>query len=848
MSFEWRTEEESGWQEGARPDDTAVSQPFWRRRWRFLLGVLLGITAVWLVVQWQISQRVQSATATLEDELLATHNFVLQTAVRQDETLFRANLSGRDPAWTEAQKTLLDEGLLLGRPMLSWQHQPAAARLTPDEVTFVLDPDLLGAELLYPQTYAIQTTPGVTTTFTLQQTAVYRQGSSRWLYSPPDADFWGEWTIWPGHHLTLAYPGRDTAVAQRLGQDLDALLGQMCTALADLNCPTRLRVNLRLDTDPDSLLALNDPNAMMQGGLRLELPTPTLVGLPTDEASYDLLVRAYGVQLATAVLTHQTAYDCCRHPFFFHALLDYQLAQLDLQPWPLTEASYSHMLALNVDGDLTRYWNRRWSAAQPQTLQVWVVEDPNLIWQQVYMLVEFLAEQEAAVSPSAMMRFLDSSGYDLWLAEVLGRSYEESELKTRFLAYVYEQSHAGQAAAPPIPLPEGTITVVCYNFAERPGGKVYDYDLAGDTWTERFAGSFTDAHIRTMDGQHFIVTEFGYKEPYNSYKVSLVTEDGGVQLLEDVEIIAQNEHWIDYAFVDETAAYLLRSEHVEGEFSTHLQPTDCATGDCPPVPIHGWPLFSPNQEHLIVRVPPSALTNIGDNVPYELQHVLYLMTPDGQERRLFGRGGLPFWLNDETFAFQQMSKEGWELVIGRASGGSPHFLLSQADVLLEFPADDRPDGLFLNQVVVNPVDSQELLLQLRRAEAHEGYIGYGPNTPSYLFKVTLTADFTAVEQIKLLRQDSFTGPISFAADGRYIRQGDYGYSTTDMTWYFLNPDSGEPEYAFASIDRLAESADGQWHIQYHPNFLMLHAPAHNYQYFIPHNLGECQQVILSSAE
>ena len=848
MSFEWRTDEDEGWPEEGKARQTAVPQSFLRRRWRFLLGVLVSITAVWLALQWQIDQRVATATTELETELLATHNFVLQTAVNQDEDLFRANLSGRDPGWGEVQKSLLNEGLLLDRPMLGWQHQPAADRLTREEVTFVVSPDLQAVELLYPQAYAITRPDGVTETVTLLQTAVYRQGNTRWLYSPPDEAFWGEWTIWSGEHLTLAYPARDAAVALRLGQDLDAMLSQMCTTLADLNCPTRLGLNLRFDTDPDSLLALNDPEAMMQGSLRLELPTPTLIGLPTDEASYDLLVRAYEVPIATAVLAHQTAYDCCRHPFFFRALRDYHLAQLGLQPWPLAAESYRHMLALNVDGDLTRYWNRRWTEVQPQTLQVWVVEDPTLIWQQVYMMVEFLAEREAAVSPTEMMRLLSVNAYDMWLTEVLGRTFDEVELRSRFLAYVYDQTRAGQMAAPPIPLPQGTITAVCYDLANRPGSQVYDYNLAAGTWTERFVDFFADAHISTVDGQHFIVTEYGYKEPYNSFKVSLVTGDS-IRLLEYVEIVAQNEQWINYSMVDETAAYLLRSEYnIEGELSISLQPTDCATGDCPQVPVHGWPLFSPNQALLLVRVPPSELTNIGSDVPYDLQHVLYLMTPDGQERRLLGRGGLPFWLNNERFGFQQMSREGWELVVAATSGEARQFLLSQADLLLEFPAAERPDGIVLNQVVVNPSNPRELLLQGLRAERAEEFISYGPNTPSYLFKVTLTADLTAVDQIKLLRQDTFTGPVSFAADGRYIRQGDYGYTTTQMTWYFLNADSGETEYLFTSIDSLAESTDGQWQVQYHPNFLMLHAPAHNYQQFIPHNLGECQQIVLSSVE
>ncbi len=389
MSFEWRTDEDQGWAEEGKPTPTAVSQPFLRRRWRFLLGVLVGITAVWLAVQWQINQRVATATAEIENELLATHNFVLQTAVSRDEDLFRANLSGRDPGWGEVQKTLLSEGLLLDRPMLGWQHQPVEERLIREEVAFTLAPDLRAAELLYPQAYVITRPDGVTETVTLQQTAVYREGDTRWLFSPPLEDFWGEWVTQDEGALLLAYPERDEAVAARLAVDLAALLDQMCAELADLRCGSDLRVQLRLDTDPESLIAINDIENVLESGLRLELPAPTLVGLPTDEASYDVLFRAYGVALATAVLAHQTEYDCCRHELFFRALRDYQLAQLGLQAWPLEAAMYGQILSGGFDGDTLRHWTRRWEEAPPQFLQVWVVEEPDPIWQQVYMLIEF---------------------------------------------------------------------------------------------------------------------------------------------------------------------------------------------------------------------------------------------------------------------------------------------------------------------------------------------------------------------------------------------------------------------------------------------------------------------------
>ena len=199
---------------------------------------LLGIFAVWGVVQWQINQRISTATVEIETELLATHNFVLQTAVDQDEALFKANLSGRDPGWGEVQKTLLNEGLLLDRPMLGWQHEAMPDQLTAEAVTVTLDATFNAAELVYPQTYVVQGSSGLTETVTLQQTAVYRLGERRWLYAPPLDDFWGDWITQGGDYLTVAYPERDREVAARLAIHLDELLGQMCKEL--INCCIRL--------------------------------------------------------------------------------------------------------------------------------------------------------------------------------------------------------------------------------------------------------------------------------------------------------------------------------------------------------------------------------------------------------------------------------------------------------------------------------------------------------------------------------------------------------------------------------------------------------------------------------
>ncbi|MEZ4590254.1 MAG: hypothetical protein R3D55_03825 [Chloroflexota bacterium] len=846
MSFEWRTDEDEGWPEEVETAETAVpSQSFLRRRWRFLLLSLLGLLGVWLVVQWQINQRVAETTATIENEILATHNFVLQTAVSQDDSLFRANLSGRNPDWSDVQKTLLNEGLLLNRPMLGWQHEPAAERLTPEEVTVVLDPDLQGAALLYPQAYAIQTSALATETVVLQQTAVYRKGTSRWLYAPPLDEFWGSWTTWTGDNLTLAYPERDEAIAVRLGADLDALLEQMCRDLADLNCAADFRLNLRLGDDPELWLALDDIETLLTAGLIFELPTPTLVGLPTDEASYQALLRAYAVQVATAVLAHQIEYDCCRHELFFRALRDYQLDQLGLQPWPLTPAMYRHMLDIGFDGDVARHWTRRWEDAPPQFLQVWLIEDPDPIWQQVYMLVEFLVGEETAVSPTQMMRLMDRNSYDGWLADVLPGGANDTLLETRFLMYINDQTITGQQAEPPIPLPKGDITLVCQNYADRPTSHVYSYDLAQKTWTERFRDMFTNAYFSTRDGEHFIVSEYGFVDGTSEWKISLAT-DAEVILLEKARSPGENEYWLDYWLIDEDAQYFIRYEYFGGETDIRLLPLACVDGSCPAVQLDGYsPLFSPDKAHFLVERVPEEMVNVDPNVPFQLLQNLYLMTPDGKEQHRVGQGGEPFWLNDTVYGFVQLDEAGWEVVTAVINQNQPRYLLGQAELLAAIPPDERPDGLLPTTVVANHTNPQELLVQLRQQDAANEY---GPDTASYLFKLTLTEDLAGVAQVTLLRQDVFSGIVGFGVNGRTILHGDYGFNRSDVTWYFIDSDTGQTTLSFRSIAALPRTDDGQWYVQVTDDFLMLRAPAYDYQYLIPHTFEDCQWAVLSVEE
>jgi hypothetical protein len=181
------------------------------------------------------------------------------------------------------------------------------------------------------------------------------------------------------------------------------------------------------------------------------------------------------------------------------------------------------------------------------------------------------------------------------------------------------------------------------------------------------------------------------------------------------------------------------------------------------------------------------------------------------------------------------------------SNNQPRFLLSEADFLVEISAEERPQGLAVNQILANPTNPQQLLLQARANTPTEN----GGRTPGYLFNLTLTPDLTAVAEIELLRTDLFIGMMGYSPDGRYIILADHSFSSssTGLTFYLLDSETGQTSDTIHSESyNLTWSPDGQWFVQVSSNYLLLRAPAHNYQHYIPHSFGSCSQVVLSLDE
>jgi hypothetical protein len=425
--FEWHTEEDDHkWQE-TPPEPVENGRPTWRP-W---LIVLLIVLAIGLSSYYLLARRVGQTQAAITDDVIAGHELV-QTAVNQaDVELLNLLLSGRDGRWLAAQRELMAAGLLFDRRPLGLYRQPGPAA-TPE---VILSPNLTEAEVIVDQPFTIQVGNGITETVILRQTAVYRLSQEqRWLLAPADHTYWGNWQTRDGRYLTLTYPARDAEVAERLARDLEAKLAEICAHDPALRCPNGRFLQVTLATDPTSLVQLNDPIVMVAGNQHLNLPTPSLVGVPQDEAAYRALFRGYAAYLLPTV----NGLRCCRGALFYQALWAKQLSRHSLRPWPLGPNDYNRIHNNPIQlADLARLWS------EPPQTELTVEE----YWA-VYALVDFLMQLTPAESPARMQQTL-ASAPDLftWIQRISGNQLARPALEQAWLNFVYERADTSPTAA-----------------------------------------------------------------------------------------------------------------------------------------------------------------------------------------------------------------------------------------------------------------------------------------------------------------------------------------------------------------------------------------------------------------
>lgn len=793
-NFDWYSEEEVGWDEEVKSARRArrplPPTPHRWRRWLLLaLIVVTGLgTAVALIAQ-RLSQRVEEVSYTLEADIRDSYAIVYKSALGGDRDLFITFLSGRNAAWAGAQERVIANGLFYDRPGFGLQWLPQEAGETVTAVT--ISPDLTTAIVTATHQYALDVGNNLSQTLFLQHTAVYRLGPDRWLVSPADQEFWGETETSKGALLTLTYPQRDGAIANRLATDLEAKIHELCTRLPDVTCPAGLHVNVALSANPAAVFESNQLPAGLTmtlprmrtlgwysfparlGEHTLTLPTPSLLGRPLDEAGYQAIYRGYAARVASAVIAEQVGWQCCDGAALFQALLDAQLAQLGLKPWPVTAvavASLSHSALTAV--------YQTWRDA-PLDLD----EDR----QPLYLMVEFL-QQVGQATPAAMQRALVSVPAEEWLPRVVQEAYPSREALWR--RYLYGRSPAAQAP-PPIPWPQQALWLVCRPAAAA-DALLYRYDVAADDLElVRALGRQTAVLQPLMNHDAVLIGEIGAGTlPFAS---TFLWQDGRERLI-DRQPGTMSAATLPLALSPDGANAVF---FTGGSTPYALLNLDACqnTGECTLSSLLGRPLWSPDGQQTIL---------LGNPAGSGADVLLFRAAAQGQQVEMVGMGQYPFWLDNDTIAY--LEARAVVAIAGADSAPTTALLLDEVLALAQVAA---PDDWQLQFISVNPQDADMLLLVLVNAGTGETHLlAYQRESGDVTVRLSWTH-----------REVSSMAQAVLSPDGRWLAL--LSFADREQGWILQLHDLAQEDNTYryplgmgmvtsVMLNPSAWSADGQW--------------------------------------
>jgi len=340
QKFDWRSEDGEEWEVEAGRHELSKSARSTRRRW-FLFGTLaLLILSVGLLAFRQLGRYVDHTELEADQEILSSNDLVLSAAHEVDPEILASLLSGRDLIWAAGQLELLETGLMFDRrPFgVDWRFEQSPF----SEVTISSGID--SADVVTHLEYSLASSQGYSETITLRHLLHYRRSNDRWLLSPPAGDYWGPAIFEEGYYLSIGFPDRDSTIGRRLAIDLEGLLAALCHLDNVNSCFRESPFQIKLVADPASIIQFSETKSRLSGTHSLDLPTPSLYGLPDDETAYQAFYRSYGERLVSAVVAEQIGWQCCAQVLIYQALLDQQLSRLGLIPWPLKADHYRQAL------------------------------------------------------------------------------------------------------------------------------------------------------------------------------------------------------------------------------------------------------------------------------------------------------------------------------------------------------------------------------------------------------------------------------------------------------------------------------------------------------------------------
>lgn len=804
-NFNWQAEDDSSWDEYTQPGVPGKpGRPVNRRLIAAVFTVIVvAISAIFITRQ--LREYVADTESTVETDILTSQDLVIQAAGTSDPELLVSVLSGRDAEWTSAILTLLDKELLFDRRQfgLEWQED-----ILPSDIDITLAADLNSAELKYTLVYAIDMGSADEEQVALQQTVIFRTSEDRWLLSPPLDEFWGDRITAQGRFVSVEFPERDAELGRRLAADLEATIGMACNSLPDLDCPDDFRLQITLTRDPSVLLDLADPVAGFDKGQDLVLPTPTLLGLPTDEDGYRTLKRIYEIQAVTRIINDLSHWSCCSQALIYQALMDLQLAELGVGIWPADPGDYLDALRRRPS---LQQLAQLWDQTQPDELP-----SDNLDQWLVYSLIEFLSNERIGTSALSMQNALEvSTTFDEWLGTINHMNMTDEYIDQAWNNYLMRRIDAWQAS-PPAPLPAQNIAMICDEGIVG-SSNLYVYDLDRETW-ELAMTNREFVHMGSVPGGRGILLSD-----------QLIGPDQMRTLVwsERAEIIVDEGHQV-YRLTGLqdplSGAVVLRGYDSQTLSGGHfiLDIDNCTTDDCSPQPVPGYLQWSPDGGRSIYVDPAEdQAIVIGDS--------------EGNFPVSVGQGRDPFWIGENTFGFLKVGDQP-SIVTMTVDSDNSHELVTSLDIS-RIITDTQAADISLLRVASQPSDPHNLVITAGNHAGDKIYlIAY--DWQHDIFSKLFVSDVPASGLVS----------VSFSPDGAWLLikspAGMRDGSVQEYNVFLFDMSTGEMQELLPVLGTNSPatdwSADSRWLLQLVDGRVILTAPEDDYQHLILHGLRSCR--------
>ena len=723
--FQWDTEEDDNW------DEIGTEVRSSGRGWHQL--VLPSIIALLLfaggyAIYDRIDNTVDEVTVQTEVEVRSTVELLYERAAAGDVELFGAMMSGRDREWAAAQQSMMAGNGLLDRSAFGL----TLAEKVPKVVAVELSPGLDSAEITATTHY--RTPFSETVQFNL--TIVMRKGDLLWLYAPSwtgnrsEVDeafitsiesYWGnlleEREMF---YFEVSYWERDAALVTRMIDDMNDGIERLCQA-NDTLCRTQLpRFEIQFLWEPDLLArnAFDDEALALQRGSEqagfdapVSLPTPSLVGLPTDEASYQALLYGYADQIIKPAIEQLVGYECCLHRFYADALADRMMIDAGLKAEVLSAETHTTFFE---KGDMQFNRLPGWTDISDPSEQTAETIEKRLVASTV---VDFITSRFPIDPANALSLLNEHRQLDDWFYAALGdeaaanlthdffgpvtRNQVDVYLMIEFTRYLAEEGNLVKPRSqqnPPTSYPDSIVGLSC--LSEHSSSFV-----RWDATTDQFETVYTIEQAAIVESaadsktDSFLLTQIPFPgEGVDDDLAEIVwLSAAGAQLVAQGEIYPLGTYFYTRYGPQEVPRFMHRgTETLEFDLAA------CVDGVCPRIEYEGYPLNSPFDDKQAVTMWPN-----------ENKFIVL----DGQGETIFEKAAVVstvqarFWVSESELAYKFDSDE--TLYVIDLSTGDERPLLESAifesAVLAE--RELNPESIRL-EYWQNSVDRNELFVNV----------------------------------------------------------------------------------------------------------------------------------------